>query len=52
VTVADALVTLTPVGYKLLYHLVHNAGWLMPHQALLDRVWGADYGATEDYLKL
>jgi two-component system KDP operon response regulator KdpE len=46
------LVKLTPVEYKLLYHLVRNAGRLMPHQALLDRVWGADYDATTDYLKV
>jgi two-component system KDP operon response regulator KdpE len=45
-------VRLTPVEYKLLYHLVRNAGRLMPHQALLDRVWGDDYGATTDYLKV
>jgi two-component system KDP operon response regulator KdpE len=47
-----APVKLTPVEYKLLYHLVRNAGRLMPHQALLDRVWGPDYGATADYLKV
>ena len=29
-----------------------NAGRLMPHQALLDRVWGSEYGATTDYLKV
>jgi DNA-binding response OmpR family regulator len=46
------LVKLTPVEYKLLYHLVRNVGRLMPHEALLDRVWGADYGATTDYLKV
>jgi two-component system KDP operon response regulator KdpE len=45
-------VKLTPVEYKLLYHLVRNAGHVMPHQALLDRVWGAEYGATADYLKV
>jgi DNA-binding response OmpR family regulator len=45
-------VKLTPVEYKLLYHLARNAGRLMPHQALLDRVWGADYGATNEYLKV
>ena len=45
-------VKLTPVEYKLLFHLVRNAGRLMPHQALLDRVWGDDYGATTDYLKV
>ena len=52
VTVRGAGVKLTPVEYKLLYHLVRNAGRLMPHQALLDRVWGDDFGATTDYLKV
>ncbi|HEX5504739.1 MAG TPA: response regulator transcription factor [Thermomicrobiales bacterium] len=52
VTVGGAPVKLTPVEYKLLYHLARNAGRLMPHQALLDRVWGADYVATTDYLKV
>ncbi len=52
VTLRGEPVKLTPVEYKLLYHLVRNAGRLMPHEALLDRVWGADYGATTDYLKV
>ena len=52
VTVAGEPVKLTPVEYKLLYHLARNAGRVMPHQALLDRVWGADYGATTDHLKV
>ena len=45
-------VRLTPVEYKLLYHLVRNAGRVLPHQTLIDRVWGADYGAPADYLKV
>ena len=52
VTIASEVVKLTPVEYKLLYHLVRNAGHVMSHQALLDRVWGTDYGATTDYLKV
>jgi two-component system KDP operon response regulator KdpE len=52
VTLAGQPVKLTPVEYKLLYHLVRNAGHLMPHQALLDRVWGADYDAGPEYLKV
>jgi DNA-binding response OmpR family regulator len=52
VTLRGEPVKLTPVEYKLLYHLARNAGRLMPHQALLDRVWGSDYGATPDYLKV
>ena len=52
VTVNDTPVKLTPVEYKLLYHLTRNAGRLMPHQTLLDRIWGADYVASTDYLKV
>jgi DNA-binding response OmpR family regulator len=52
VTVGDQQVRLTPVEYKLLYHLVRNAGHLLPHQALLDRVWGGDYEASPEYLKV
>jgi two-component system KDP operon response regulator KdpE len=52
VTVDGEPVELTPVEYKLLYHLVRNVNRLMPHQALLDRVWGGDYGATEHYLRV
>jgi len=52
ITLKGEPVKLTPVEYKLLYHLVRNAGRLMPHQALLDRVWGPEYGATPDYLKV
>lgn len=52
VSVRGEPVRLTPVEYKLLYHLVRNVGRVVPHQALLDRVWGTDYGATSAYLKV
>jgi DNA-binding response OmpR family regulator len=52
VTLRGTPIKLTPIEYKLLYHLVRNAGRLLPHQALLDRVWGAEYGATHEYLKV
>jgi two-component system KDP operon response regulator KdpE len=52
VTVGGEPVKLTPVEYRLLYHLVRNAGRVLPHQLLLDRVWGEAYGATLDYLKV
>jgi two-component system KDP operon response regulator KdpE len=52
VTIAGQPIKLTPVEYKLLYHLIRNAGHLMPHQALLDRVWGSDYDAGPEYLKV
>jgi two-component system, OmpR family, KDP operon response regulator KdpE len=52
VTVQGQSVKLTPVEYKLLYHLVRNAGHLLPHEALLDRVWGSNYEASAEYLKV
>ncbi len=52
VTVAGERLQLTPVEYKLLYQLVRNAGHLLPHRALLDRVWGPDYDARPEYLKV
>lgn len=52
VTLAGQQVRLTPVEYKLLYHLVRNAGHLLPHEALLNRVWGTDYEASPEYLKV
>jgi ParB/RepB/Spo0J family partition protein len=52
VTVAGDPVALTPVEYKLLYQLVRNAGHLLPHRALLERVWGSEYEASPEYLKV
>jgi DNA-binding response OmpR family regulator len=52
VTVGGERVNLTPIEYKLLYHLARNAGRVLPQRTLLDRVWGEDYDATPDYLKV
>jgi DNA-binding response OmpR family regulator len=52
VTVGGERVNLTPLEYALLYHLVRNAGRTLPQRMLLDRVWGEDYDATPDYLKV
>ena len=52
VTRGGVPVELTPFEYKLLYHLVRNAGRVLPHQTLIDRVWGEEYGAPADYLKV
>jgi two-component system KDP operon response regulator KdpE len=51
VRVRGEVVSLTPAEYKLLTHLARNAGRLMPHRALLERVWGPDWGATSSNLK-
>jgi DNA-binding response OmpR family regulator len=44
-------VALTGTEYRLLYHLVRNAGQVMTHEALLARVWGRDYTDEISYLK-
>ncbi len=45
-------VTLTPIEYNLLQHLAKNAGHVMPHHTLLEKVWGAEYTNATDYLKV
>ena len=52
VTSAGQPVKLTPFEYKLLFHLVRNAGRLMPHRALMERIWGSDYEPTEHQLRV
>jgi DNA-binding response OmpR family regulator len=43
---------LTPTEYKLLYHLVRNAGRVLPHGTLLAKVWGREYLDEVDYLRV
>jgi two-component system KDP operon response regulator KdpE len=45
-------VPLTPVEYKLLYHLVRNAGHVLRHETLLSKVWGQEYVDEIDYLRV
>jgi DNA-binding response OmpR family regulator len=51
-TVRGEPVALTPMEFKLLTLLARNAGRLLPHRTLLDRVWGEEYGATTEHLKV
>lgn len=50
--VDDELVQLRPTEFKLLYHLVQNAGWVVPHDQLLAKVWGYEYRDETHYLRL
>jgi len=43
VWVEGQLVKLRPTEYRLLYHLVQNAGWVMTYDQLLSKVWGYEY---------
>jgi two-component system, OmpR family, KDP operon response regulator KdpE len=45
-------VELTPTEYKLLYHLVRNAGHILTHGTLLAKVWGREYRDEVDYLRV
>lgn len=45
-------VNLRPTEYRLLYHLVQNAGYVQTHQMLLTRVWGPEYRDESHYLRL
>jgi DNA-binding response OmpR family regulator len=46
------LVPLTPIEYKLLYHLVRNAGHVLRHETLLAKIWGREYTDEVDYLRV
>ena len=52
VRLEGARVELTPTEYKLLYHLVRNAGRVMPRGTLLAKVWGREYVDEVDYLRV
>ena len=43
---------LTATEYKLLYHLVRNAGMVLSHQTLLARVWGREYVDEFEYVRV
>jgi two-component system KDP operon response regulator KdpE len=45
-------VDLTPTEYKLLYHLVRNAGHVLQHGTLLAKVWGREYIDEVDYVRV
>ncbi|MBM4423347.1 MAG: response regulator transcription factor [Chloroflexi bacterium] len=50
--VEGKLVKLRPTEFRLLYHLVSNAGWVVPHDQLLAKVWGYEYREETHYLRL
>lgn len=45
-------VDLRPTEYRLLYHLVQNAGWVNTHEQLLTKVWGFEYQDEPHYVRL
>ncbi len=45
-------ISLRPTEYRLLYHLIQNAGWVVPHETLLTKVWGHEYINDNHLLRL
>jgi two-component system, OmpR family, KDP operon response regulator KdpE len=50
VTLRDHEIQLTATEYELLTHLAANAGRVLTHRALLQAVWGPEYGDETEYL--
>ena len=50
VTVAGKEVKLTPTEYSLLQEFVLNAGKVLTHKYLLNKVWGPEYQEEKEYL--
>ena len=46
------IVKLRPTEYRLLYHLVLNAGWVISHDQILAKVWGYEYRDEPHYVRL
>jgi two-component system KDP operon response regulator KdpE len=45
-------IKLTPTEFELLHQLMLHAGKVMTHRALLQAVWGPEYGEETDYLRV
>jgi two-component system KDP operon response regulator KdpE len=52
VVVGGKHIALRPTEYRLLYHLVSNAGRILTHETLLAKVWGYEYRTEEHYVRL
>ena len=45
-------IKLRPTEYRLLYHLVINAGTTLTHEVILSKVWGYEYRDESQYVRL
>ncbi len=52
VRLQGAIIPLTATEYRLLEELVRHAGTALPHQLLLERVWGPEYVNDIHYIKV
>ncbi|MDQ1300113.1 MAG: operon transcriptional regulatory protein KdpE [Chloroflexota bacterium] len=52
VIVRGERIKLRPTEYRLLLHLVENAGWIVPQETILSKVWGPEYRDDTQLLRL
>jgi two-component system KDP operon response regulator KdpE len=52
VSVRGQEIELTPTEYNLLIYLMRHAGKLLHHRAILQNVWGPEYGGEAEYLRV
>ena len=52
VSVRHQVIELTPTEFNLLVYLMKNTGKVLPHRAILQRVWGPEYGEEAEYLRV
>jgi two-component system response regulator MprA len=52
VSVGDSFVELTRTEYQLLELLMINAGRILPHNLIYERVWGYDFGPASNALRV
>ncbi len=51
-TVRGKKIDLTPTEFNLLVYLMEHAGKVLPHQTILQHVWGPEYGPEHEYLRV
>jgi len=52
VTVRGKELELTPTEFNLLVYLMRNTGKVLSHRAILQNVWGTEYGGEAEYLRV
>ncbi len=52
VTLRGQTIELTPTEYNLLVYLMRHAGKVLTHRAILQNVWGQEYGNEAEYLRV
>ena len=51
-TLRGQTIELTPTEYNLLLYLMRHAGKVLEHRAILQHVWGPEYGDEAEYLRV